>query len=269
VNSGERTVLLKNGSVVRGRVVEEEPGQWLVLEVAGGWQVTISASQIAPPGALQAGAGAAPAAPQADGGAQTEETKNTAFRPGFRFGARLGVGIPYGKPTSDSDPLGDSVNTLAPFMLELGGQITPAFYLGAYGAYARGSAGSSLDSTCSEHECSVYAGRLGVALEVRVLQTSPSPWIGYAIGWSAEEVDVATDDGTEQTAFGGIDFANLSGGVDFAVSRSVLVGPYGGVGFSMYLYRVKAVDGVGAGEAIDDPALHGWIQLGVRAALVL
>jgi hypothetical protein len=85
----------------------------------------------------------------------------------------------------------------------------------------------------------------------------------------AEEIDIETDLGTEQTAYGGIDFANLSGGVDFAVSRSVIFGPFGGVGFSMYLYRVQAVDGVGVGEAIEDPALHGWIQLGLRAALVL
>jgi hypothetical protein len=269
VNSAERTLLLKNGSVVRGRVVEEQPGQWVILEVAGGWQVTISASQVAPPGAPQAGVGTASNAPHADAGAQTEDRKNAVFRSGFRFGARVGVGIPYGKATSDSDPLGDSVNTLAPFTLELGGHITPDFYLGAYGVYARGSPGSSLDSTCSEQECSVYAARLGAALEVRILRTSPSPWIGYAIGWSAEEVDVETDEGTAQIAFGGIDFANLSGGVDFAVSRSVLFGPYGGVGFSMYLYRVEAVDGVGVGEAIDDPALHGWIQLGLRAALVL
>jgi hypothetical protein len=262
-------VLLKNGSIVRGRVVQEQPGQWLVLEVAGGWQVTISASQVAPPGATQTAASAASAAPAADAGAQSDEAKTAAFRPGFRFGARIGIGIPYGKPASDSDPLGDAVNTLAPFMLELGGQITPAFYLGGYGAYARGSPGGSLDSTCSEQECSVYAARLGLALEVRILQQSPSAWVGYAIGWSAEEIDVETDAGTVQTAYGGIDFANLSAGLDFAVSRSVMFGPFGGVGFSMYLYRVQATDGVGVGEAIDDPALHGWIQLGLRAALIL
>ena len=254
---------------MRGRVVQEQPGQWMIVEVPGGWHVTISASQIAPPGTPQTGAGAATNAPTADAGTQSDEAKRDAFRPGFRFGARLGIGIPYGKPTSDSDPLGDAVNTLAPFMLELGGQITPAFYLGGYGAYARGSPGGAFDSVCSEQDCSVYAARLGLALEVRIVQESPSPWVGYAIGWSAEEIDIETDAGTSQTAFGGIDIANLSGGVDFAVSRSVIFGPFGGVGFSMYLYRVEAVDGVGVSEAIEDTALHGWIQLGVRAALVL
>jgi hypothetical protein len=268
INS-ERVVTLKNGSVVRGRVVAEQPGQWLVVEVAGGWQVTISTSQIAPPGAPPSATGAATGAPAADAGAQADAAKHEAFRAGFRFGARVGVGIPYGKPTSDSNPLGDAVNTLAPFMLELGGQITPAFYLGGYGVYARGSPGSAFESACSEQECSVYAARLGLALEVRMLTSSPSPWIGYAVGWSAEEIDVETEEGTVQTAFGGIDIANLSGGVDFAVSRSVILGPFGGVGFSMYLYRVQAIDGVGVGEAVEEPALHGWIQLGVRAALVL
>jgi hypothetical protein len=262
----ERTVTLKNGAVVRGRVIQEQPGQWLVLEVAGGWQVTISASQIAPEGTVQPGASTNASA---DAGAESDETKKEAFRPGFRFGARAGIGIPYGKPASDSSPLGDAVNTLAPVMLELGGQITPAFYIGGYGAYARGSPGSAFDSVCDEQDCSVYAARLGLALEVRISQSSPSPWVGYAIGWSAEEIDVETDAGTQQTAFGGIDFANISGGVDFAVSRSVIFGPFAGVGFSMYLYQVEAVDGVGVGKTIEDPALHGWIQLGVRAALVL
>jgi len=263
-------VTLKNGAVIRGRVIEEQPGQSLTLEVPGGWQVTVLASQIAPPGAAPALVASPAAGPAKDAGADAaNDPKNEAFRPGFRFGARLGLAIPYGKPASDADPLGDSVNSLAPGTLELGGQITKNFYLGAYGTYARGSAGSSLDSVCSEADCSVFGARLGLALEVRILTESPSPWVGYAVGWSAEEIDVETDAGKEQTAFGGIDIANITGGVDFAISRSVVVGPYGGVGFSMYLYRVQAVDGAGVGDSVEDPALHGFIQLGVRAALVL
>jgi hypothetical protein len=258
---------LKNGAVVRGRVVEEQPGQWVTLEVPGGWQVTVSASQLLPPGAPRAAP--APGSPAVDAGAAADAAKHEAFRSGFRLGARAGIAIPYGKPASGPTSLRDVVSTLAPGMLELGGQITPHFYIGGYGAYARGSAGSSLESVCAEADCSVYGARLGLAIEVRILTEAPSPWVGYAVGWSAEEIDVETDAGKEQTAYGGIDIANLTGGVDFAISRSVIFGPYAGVGFSMYLYRVQAVDGVGEGQGIDDPALHGFIQLGVRAALVL
>ncbi len=261
---------LDSGKVVRGRVVEMKPGQYVVVETADGLQVKIPWSRI------QSGAPAAPATPQprpapAAAPPKPEPPRGTPepWRTGFRFGGSVGAAFPYGSARSGSK-LSDGFAALFPFALDAGWQFDRRFYVGLYLAYARGVAGGATGDACAQLTCSLYGAAAGVAFEARFpLSPSIAPWGGYRAGWSAQETDITETYGTQQTAFGGVDLANLSGGVDFRLARHFALGPYLGAGLSMYLYQVDALDGGGTKQSIASPTFHGWATLGARVTFTL
>ncbi len=263
-----RVFWLKNGTSVSGRVVREQPGDWVMIETEGGWRLTLPWQHAGTPPAPSP---PRPAAPQGDaGGSASARAPNpTEARTGFRLGARAAAAFPVGKTEAGEDSqLSRVFGTALPLTLDVGAQVSPSFYVGVYGSWVVGSAGTNADAACAKVDCSVYGARLGLDLELRLARSgSPLPWLSYAFGWSADEIDLESGGKTEQHAYGGLDFATLLAGADFSVGEHLAVGPFGGVSLSVYLYEVDAVDGTGSNKAVTDPAVHGYIQAGVRGVL--
>ncbi|MBI3201963.1 MAG: hypothetical protein HYZ29_10500 [Myxococcales bacterium] len=263
-----REFQLKNGTSVKGRVVREQPGDWLMIETESGWRLTLPWQHVGapPPAASPASAAQRGDAPP---NAPAAAPEPTAARTGFRLGARAAAAFPVGKTEAGEDrQLSRVFGTALPLTLDVGAQVSPSFYVGVYGSWVVGSAGTNADAACAKVDCSVYGARVGLDLELRLAQSgSPLPWLSYAFGWSADEIDLEGGGKTQQHAYGGLDFATLLAGADFKVGDHLAVGPFGGVGLSLYLYEVDAVDGTGRNKAVSDPAVHGYIQAGVRGVL--
>lgn len=263
-NESEQSFPLKNGTTVRGVLLRQEPGRFLVIRTRDGWTVTIPWQHVGAPEekpAVGTGPAASPAAgPAPDTGPELET--------GFRLGARAGLAFPFGDLETD-DAVSDVFGTSLPLTLDVGVQLTRGFYLGVYGTYAFTGAGDSASLLCSQQSCTAYGARIGLALEGRIAATyGTAPWVGYSVGWSADEIDVDTPEGTRQYAWGGIDVAHVLGGVDFRVSDTLMVGPFGGAAFGLYLYKVDALEGTGDNDHTDGPELHGWIHLGARGTFL-
>lgn len=261
----ERVFELKNGSLVRGRVVQEQPGAWLMIETVSGWRITIPWQHVGAPPPVER---ATPAQPPPAAATPATPSRVAALT-GFRLGARAAAAFPVGKTEAGEDrQLSRVFGTALPLTLDVGAQVSPHFYLGVYGSWVVGSAGSNADAACAKVDCSVYGARLGLDLELRLAASGDAlPWLSYGFGWSADEIDFESSGKTEQHAYGGLDFATILAGADFALGERVTVGPFGGVGLSLYLYEVDAVDGTGENKAVADPAVHGFIQAGVRGVL--
>jgi len=176
------------------------------------------------------------------------------------------VGLPFGSiEDGDNEELSRVFGTQVPVHGDLGFQISPAFYLGVYAAYAFGSPGSDLAGACESYSCSVYGLRLGANFMITLSpEKDASAWLGYGVGWSADEIDIERPEGKRQLALGGVDFAQLSGGYDFRLSDNFVAGPYAGFNAGMYLYSVRGLDGVGSADDVNDPKLKGFFVLGAR-----
>lgn len=69
-----QTVPLRNGTALRGRVVQQQPGQYMVVETEDGWQMTIPWQQIGATGP-QVPAAAAPVTPESPTEPSAEPTR--------------------------------------------------------------------------------------------------------------------------------------------------------------------------------------------------
>lgn len=254
-------VNLKNGTSIKGLMISSEPGRVAVIETEDGWELSIGWDRIESIGAE------APKAPEpAPRGAVPEPPPSKRGYTGPRGGLRLGLGLPFGSiADGDQSELSRVFGTNADLHADLGVQASPALYVGVYAAYAMGSPGSDFSGVCESYDCSVYGLRLGVNF---MLTLSPekdaSAWLGYGVGWSADEIDIERPEGKRQLALGGVDFARLSGGYDFRLSESFVAGPYAAFNGGMYLYSVRGLDGVGSADEVDSPKLKAFIVLGAR-----
>jgi hypothetical protein len=253
---------LKNGTVIEGRVVQQAPGQWVTIETKAGWRVTLPWQQIG-----QSEKPAEPPPDQATVSKPAPADEEPSAPTGLRLGLRAGAAFPVGKIESgDQTELSRTFGTAIPLTANVGVQASKNFYVGLYATWVLGSAGSDADTACSQVDCSAYGARLGLDVELRLPSDRlRATWFSYSIGWSADEIDLKTAAGTEQHAWGGLDFATLLGGVDFPIGEHNTLGPFGGAGLSLYLYEVDAVDGTGHDKSVHDPALHGFIQVGIRS----
>ncbi|MGE0320738.1 MAG: hypothetical protein AB7K71_16500 [Polyangiaceae bacterium] len=256
---------LKNGSSVQGWVVESHPGQELIILTEDGWTLSVPWQHVGPPPATPGPDTSS--TPDATSAAEEKPRDASAAPTGIRLGARAGVALPFGSIKKNTD-LSDGFGIGLPLILEVGGQ-TSALYFGVYAGYQANSSGKEVSDDCDASDCSLYGIRLGLTLEGRFADSGNQfPWASYSIGFAGDEIDVEEGGVTRQHAWGGIDFATILAGLDFRVGDRFLAGPFGGVSLSYYIYDVDAIDGRGETDAINHGAVHGWIQLGARAAVL-
>jgi hypothetical protein len=98
---------------------------------------------------------------------------------------------------------------------------------------------------------------------------SMNPWLGYGVGITTASQSIS-DAGRYDEASNaqGIDFARLSGGLDFRFGRGFGLGPFAVVSVGRYTHQRTTINNVVTFSGdIDDPAMHAWVSLGLRMTI--
>ena len=190
---------------------------------------------------------------------------------GFEVGLRAGYAIPIGKGGANATQnLSAGISGAIPLWLDLGYRATPELMIGAYGAYAFGFLGDTLDRACGAVDCVTYDIRLGAQLHYHFLPGKEGdPWIGLGVGY--EWLTFAASQGGQDASItaSGFEFVNLQAGLDFAPSKGVNFGLGPFVAFSVAEYSDASCSGAALGCPGDfSTTTHEWLTFGVRGTFV-
>lgn len=215
--------------------------------------------------------------------ASESEGEDGAAGSGFAVGTRLGFGLPFGKLGSGEDAgeaspaLSDLVSGGFPAQLDVGYFMDSRLYVGGFFQYGLMMFGQECPDIA---DCSASQLRFGLnAAYSFTPEGKLSPWMGLGIGYEMLNSNVSsTIEGITfkvGQSLRGFEFANLQGGVDFRIGKSLWVGPY--ANFTVGQYSNLSLDlgelgGIGgepgeeealSGE-IPNKAFHFWLMGGVR-----
>jgi hypothetical protein len=211
--------------------------------------------------------------PAADREADTGERKAVPHG-GFALALGLGYSAPAGSSTGEKDAdLAKTVGGQFPISVEIGGNVTPAVFIGAYGSVAPGGVSASLDTTCTQArlDCSSHSLRGGFAFRYRFLPGGPiQPWLGYAVGYESTTVSASSTvyAGTASTEITGWELGHFSFGLDFPVERYLALGPFFDVAVGQYDHVHSQSPTQALDADITNTALHQWITVGVRSVFM-
>ena len=251
-------------------VPESAPGAPAVLPP----RAANDASEIAPP---------APATPQTPEESRPRgearetplgETKEQGHA-GFAMGFSLGYAIPAGATTgAPNDDLSSVFSGQVPITLEIGGNVTPSLFIGAYGTFAPGGLAGNAGTSCTTYQldCSASSLHGGLAIRYRFLPGEMAePWIGYAIGYESNSFSMKNPQ-TSAEASGtltGWELGHFSAGVDFLAARNFAFGPFLDVGVGQYGHMHFEQPNQPTLDAdIASSGVHEWITIGLRTVIM-
>jgi opacity protein-like surface antigen len=184
---------------------------------------------------------------------------------GPTFSAWVGYAAPTGQFDGyGGDGLGSVLNGAIPFGAEFGYRFSPLF---RGGIYFEGAPVFVDSSACYPGDpCGGSNFQLGVEAQVHFAPYHRvDPWVGLGVGYEWLNVDATGGTGAgypEHWRYTGWIFPRLSGGLDFAVSPFMTLGPY--VAYSAGEYGDVYTASTGTTASIGQRAYHGWFSLGVR-----
>ncbi len=248
VNGRLDTVFLAQGGRIRGRVIEELPGEGVTIQLPDGTMRRYHSSDIArieyadgsvsvqrgpypprpPPAYPPPGPPVAPPPPPQPRG----------FAPILPVYAALGLGgIGFGGDMGDGVHTGDVLEGQFGIWLEGGARLTPAIGLGLYLDIGVGDAGDVYRAACSVAglDCMSTTAKLGLLLRHTWGATEPvGKWLAVGSGFAVANVSTDDDHGHEVVTYTGHEIVRLMGGVDFRSNPVFGVGFYGGVSWTTY-----------------------------------
>jgi hypothetical protein len=245
----------------------------------------VPAAQAAPPAVPAAGPPPAAPAPAARPPAALKRKRSGApeARTGFQmhFVPLTAMSFPFGSATGER---GDALSSRyswqwVPFDLGLGAKLIDELYVGGYlnlgvgyegsdlKTEARCEAGDDLGDDVSCSSVNVHAG-----LELRYTfapAESASGWLGYGVGITTATQSISDAGQYEETStVQGIDWARISGGLDFRFSRGFGMGPFGVFHIGRYTHqRTEMHDVATFSGDIADAAFHAWLTVGLRMVI--
>jgi hypothetical protein len=193
-------------------------------------------------------------------------------RVGFQMAFRTGYSIPMGTIAkgvlADGSDLkmSDTVSGQVPIIVDVGGKVIPHLFIGGYFGLGFGGTAGAVHDSCkaANEDCLGVSIQLGIEAQYHILPSgSVDPWLGYGIGVESLGVSEAHGSTTQTTTFTGYQFARLSAGADFRVTRGFGVGPF--VEYSLGQYNT--INSEGQDLDIPNKAGHQWLTLGVRMVL--
>lgn len=186
-------------------------------------------------------------------------------RVGFQMALRSGFAAPLGSAAEDRK-MSDITTGQVPLFVEIGGKLTPNLFLGGYLGIAFGGANGVAEDVCELADTCISVGtRAGGEIQYHFLPRElTNPWIGYGIGFESLVVAWELNDEDGSVGYSGVEYARLSAGVDFRLSRVFGLGPF--VDFSVGEYLRYHLEGPGPDRdgSVDEGAAHTWLTLGVR-----
>jgi hypothetical protein len=204
------------------------------------------------------------------------EPKNESHS-GFVASLSIGYALPSGDATgAPNDALGSTFSGEVPLSIEIGGNVTPSFFVGAYGTFAPGGMSGDVANTCNTDQlnCSANSVRAGLALRYRFLPGEVAePWIGYAVGYETTSFSISSSQSSLQAGgnLRGWEYGHFSLGVDFLAAPQLAVGPFIDVSAGQYghMYLQPATPNQPTIDSdIPNTGIHEWVTLGVRAVIM-
>jgi hypothetical protein len=217
---------------------------------------------------LCAGSAAAKGPPSPTAGAEASAAPE-AHR-GFQVGLRSGVSIPFGHVTATT-AMSDAVGIQVPLILDIGAKPFEHVFIGAYFGIAQGGAAGTVASVCAHLgvSCDGLSLRFGAQVHYAFRPAATvNPWLGLAIGYEIARSSGTSGKNSVTNTLAGLEFVHVLGGVDFRLSNVFGIGPFVDFALGRYSTAETKQDAGGRvttlGGAINDPALHEWLTLGVR-----
>jgi len=172
------------------------------------------------------------------------------------LGLEIGVGVPVGKSSSLDRSMLHVLGSQVPFGLELGALVTQRLYVGAFGSFALARTADQI---------SVSTARYGVETRIRFRPGETiMPQLGYALGYESTS--------TARLSFSGFEPARLRAGADISIGADSVIGPLLDIAVGTYNRESGLPEsgllGGGADGSVLQRALHAWVVVGVRFAVV-
>lgn len=255
---------LLDGSTLHGKVTQQVPGSYVVVETDDGHVESVPWSQVkrvrasTPPASTPAPAPAPAPATPATATAAGPSTATVALPPApppaaelaapppdrdvelhFELGARLGYsfasgdyasGLPLGSPSGDA--LVPGISGGIPLTFDLGMRIGKYVYVGGFASYG------FLSTICPQANpgytihCDGHDVRGGIDAQIHIVPRGKvDPWVGFGFGheWLTTSLTVSDGSGspaTDKQTFDGWNFADVMVGLDFRMARGLGFGPY-------------------------------------------
>jgi hypothetical protein len=203
-------------------------------------------------------------------------------RTGFQLSLRLGWMFPAGDATGASgDSLPARFSGQLPLLIGLGAKVTPQLYVGSYlgGSFGSDGTDTRVDRACTDSDddlrndiaCNSSTLRIGLEAQYHFLPAaSVNPWIGYGIGpeLATQSITDRVRARDETTTVTGWEFARLTFGVDFRLTRGFGAGPLLEGTFGEFTHSRTAInDRTTHSGSIPNTAVHSWVSLGLRFVL--
>lgn len=179
---------------------------------------------------------------------------------GLEIGFRTGVMFPVGDAASGAK-LSDGFGVQFPFWLDLGYRFGNVV-VGAYGQWAAGLTGGSID--CGEASCSVTAWRAGMEVQIHPAgrQGTVDPWFSLGFGYEWDTLHASQSGASASATLHGWDIGRIGLGMDFPLTPWLRIGPFLHVTVSEF--TVGSLSLLPDSRPIDQKAVHSWITLGVK-----
>jgi len=193
----------------------------------------------------------------------------------FEAGVRVGVGFPVGNiagatQSAAAARLGDWVAWSVPIQIDAGARIGPVF-VGAFGGYAFGNAGSALENASTR---SAGDARLGFEVLWHFApEGKVDPWAGLGVGYEWLTLNGTSGTTSASVTVRGFEFVSAQAGIDFPLGRAFRIGPFVQATLGQYASgsgQLTTPRGTVPGDGdIQSKELHSWIGVGLRFALLL
>ncbi len=251
------TVVLKNGGILRGSLVKDVPGESLVLELTTGEIRTIPRAEIAR---------VEPARSAPPGESGLEPPRSLEDVSPLQFGVSIGLALPAGRLDASGLAFGLAVSPQLTFTLEGSFRPVAELELGLFFLAGGGTANPPLNDYClaAGAWCDAYDLSAGFFPRFSLLpRGSINPWVMVSGGFEWMSVSNEYRDAFDYTgwlvgAAIGVDLRSASSGVSLSFQLGTRWGQFTSLSVSGLLPVIDFA-----------PAMHGWIDLGVRGNLGL
>jgi hypothetical protein len=144
--------------------------------------------------------------------------------------------------------------------------VAPNLMAGLYGQY-----GPIITHNCDPGaSCSGSDIRFGFQVQYHYTPNEKQDrWFGIGIGYEILSLKESAGGAELSASANGFEFAHLQAGLDFKVSPTFSIGPFGGFSLGQFSSSEITRAGASASADITNRALHEWLTLGMRGAFYL
>ena len=181
---------------------------------------------------------------------------------------RAGIAKPFGEITSGAK-LGDEISWAFPLQGDLQFRFLRSFSAGVYARWTPALVDPAVAGGCDAAgiACSASSLAFGGLAEYRFSdRPEGGAWVGVLLGWEQLRTTQSLGGAKATETDSGVEFG-MEGGYDFELGGFSL-GPWASLMFGQFGQRRLETGGSTTSGAIASTSLHGWFQVGVRAALL-